>query len=45
MYYVIIDGEDGEPYLTETPQPGDEILEGPVDLREAEIALCRACNG
>lgn len=40
-FYLVIDAEDGEAYLTETPGAADQIIEGPFTLADGERALYR----
>ena len=44
MWYVVICGEDGEPYLTDSPSASDEVVYRSDDLFLAEIALSDQCS-
>lgn len=43
LEYVIEDA-DGS-FLCKSPGEDDTIIDGPMELKEAEILLCRMCNG
>jgi hypothetical protein len=44
MFYVVIDSEDGTPYLTCEPGPDDLIVFQSESQAEAERWLCGECQ-